>query len=254
VDVASADTRPFAQWLLARRLIRGGEAKDALALLDRALEREPESAELHLSRGRALAMTGDPAALTAYRDAVARAESRGASPVVRVSTARQRALIVQELGATELPPVTYHRALAEYLNSRKLWAQALSEWRRVLTDAPSDAAAHFGSGTALDGLGERDRAVEAFRKAVSLDPRAPFRLALARSLWDTDQYYQAINEWRAIIDREPSHIEARLALAHAYAKIGRRVDALQEYHRILQITPDQPEARRAVSAMGATPG
>jgi Flp pilus assembly protein TadD len=78
---------------------------------------------------------------------------------------------------------------------------------------------------------------------VALDGTRPAcRLRLARRLWETEQYYQAMNEWRSVLGPEPGNIEARLGLARAAAKAGDRAAAAQEYVRILQIVPDQPEA------------
>jgi hypothetical protein len=115
--------------------------------------------------------------------------------------------------------------------------------------------AHFGGGLALDGIGKGDRALEEYRRAVALDgTRSAFRLRLARRLWETEQYYQAMNEWRSVLGQEPGNIEARLGLARAAAKAGDRAAAAQEYLRILQIVPDQPEARRELGRLGRAPG
>jgi len=147
--------------------------------------------------------------------------------------------------------VRYHRALAEYLTDRRLWHQALAEWETVLAEAPRDAAAQFSRGTVLDGLGTGDRALQAYREAVALDgTRVEFRLRLAQRLWDTEQYHQAMNEWRSVLNQDPGAIEARLGLARAHAKAGDRAEAAQEYTRILQIAPDQPEARREMARLG----
>ena len=232
----------------------------SLAQLDAALARDPGDADLHLARARALTSLGDPAALEAYRAAIENAEVRDSAPgdgmpSFGVSAPRARALVADALGAPRSPrAVTYRRALARYLLDRKLWAQALEQWTRVLSAAPEDAGAHAGRGTALSGLGERDRAVEAYRTAVALDGRAiAFRLELAESLWDTRQYYQAINEWRAVIDQDPGHIGARLALARAYLALGERVEAFREYQRVWHMAPDQPEALRGLSRLGGIP-
>ena len=115
--------------------------------------------------------------------------------------------------------------------------------------------AHFFDGIALDGLGARERALQAYRQAVALDGiRRAFRLRLAQRFWETEQYYQAMNEWRAGLGQEPDNLEARLGLARAYVKAGDRREAAQEYVRILQIVPDQPEARRELGRLGRAAG
>jgi tetratricopeptide (TPR) repeat protein len=148
-------------------------------------------------------------------------------------------------------PGRYHRALAQYLTERRLWHQALIEWEAVLAEAPRDAEAEFSRGSVLDGIGTGDRALHAYRQAVALDgTRIVFRLRLAQRLWETEQYYQAMNEWRSVLGQDPGNIEARLGLARASAKAGDRLEAAREYARILQIAPDQPEARREMARLG----
>ena len=79
-------------------------------------------------------------------------------------------------------------------------------------------------------------------------------IAIPQRLWETEQYYQAMNEWRSVLGQDPGNLEARLGLARAAAKAGDRAAAAQEYRRILQIVPDQPEARRELACLGRAPG
>ena len=93
----------------------------------------------------------------------------------------------------------------------------------------------------------------AFAAELHLDGVGPgrmvaFRLQFAQSLWETDQYHQAMNEWRAVIAQEPGNVEARLALAAGYARMGQRSEAQSEYARILQLSPGRPEALKGLSS------
>jgi tetratricopeptide (TPR) repeat protein len=148
-------------------------------------------------------------------------------------------------------PARYRRALARYLTDHRFWDQALPVWDAVLVDLPSDAQAHFSRGIVLDGLGARDRSLHAYREAVAFGgSNVTYRLRLAERLWETEQYYQAMNEWRTVVGVAPGNVEARLGLARATARAGDRALAAQEYARILQIAPDQPEARRELARLG----
>jgi tetratricopeptide (TPR) repeat protein len=241
--------------MLARLLLRQGRGREALAELDNALTQDVANPELHLGRAGALAALGDASAADAYRLAVLNAEVR-AGQVADVQPfgplpPRAQVLVSEATGGQLIAPSRYRRALAQYLTDRKLWDEARQQWEMVLRETPTDAAAHFAHGLALDGLGAWDQAVEAYRRAVALDANSvQFRLRLAQRLWETDQYYQAMNEWRTVLGQAPGNLEARLALARAYLRTGQRNDAVLEYQRLLQIAPDQPEVRRELARLG----
>ena len=253
-DIASAKDAVVARWLLARLLVRQGLGREALAELASALTLDAANPELHLDRARALAALGDSSAVDAYRLAVLNAEVR-AGQVADVQPfgplpLRVQALVSEATGGQLIAPSRYRRALAQYLTDRKLWDEAGQQWEMVLRETPADAEAHFAHGVVLDGLGARDQAVDAYRRAVTLDANSvQFRLRLARRLWETDQYYQAMNEWQTVLGQAPGNLEARLALARGYVRTGQRNDAVLEYQRLLQIAPDQPEVRRELARL-----
>jgi len=255
--IAPASEQPFYRWMLATLLLRQGDDRGAAADLAPALEADPDNPELHLMRARILARRGDPGALAAHRIAIAKAEARstlgaGDGLPFRLEAPRARALALERLEErSRLPLLKYRRAYARYLNDRRIWDQALEEWEAIVTQSPADADAQFSKGVALEGLAQRDRALEAYRKAVSLDGNdTRFRLRLAQTLWVRDQYYQAIEQWRTVAAMDPKNVDARLALGAAYLRVGEPVEAFREYKRVLTIAPDHPEARQALARMG----
>jgi tetratricopeptide (TPR) repeat protein len=253
IEVAPSDQVALPYWLSARLRLRERSPREALRDVERALAQDPSNPELHLVRAEALAALGDATALTAFRLAVLKAEMPAGRPTDRPFGALPPRVETLVSRALEAPagPARYHRALAQYLMGRALWDQALPEWEAVLAAVPGDAEAHFARGVVLDALGRADSALQEYRQAVILDgTRRAFRLRLARRLWETEQYYQAMNEWQSVLGQDPGNLEARFGLARAAAKAGDRAAAAQEYLRILQIVPDQPEARRELARLG----
>jgi putative inorganic carbon (HCO3(-)) transporter len=251
----------FARWKLARLLARRGEEAGALNVIRSGLDRDAENPELLLAEGEILAQRGEPGALATFRAAVAAAEARAIGPAAgqgpfRMGSARARKMLDRELPRDERGGVSrYRRALAGHLAERALWEQSLVEWDRILAGSSVHAADHFGRGQALDGLGRRDEALEEYRRAVSLDGRSvPFRLQLASRLWESDQYFQAMSQWQAVLAEEPGNVKARLALAEGHARMGQRGEAIREYARVLQLVPDQPEARRGLALLRGASG
>ena len=246
IEVAPTGQRVLPSWLHARLLLRLGHAREALGDIETALAGDPDNPELYLARGQALTALGDPGALDAYRLAVLKAKVGPFGSLSLRASALVSRVLRDQAGSSR-----YHRALARYLTDRRLWYLALPEWEAVLAEVPADAEAHFFRGVVHDGLGARERALQAYRQAVALDgTRSAFRLRLAQRLWETEQYYQAMNEWRSVLTQDPGNIEARLGLARAHAKAGDRPEAAREYVRILQIAPDQPEARSELARLG----
>jgi Flp pilus assembly protein TadD len=154
----------------------------------------------------------------------------------------------REAGDDLTRPTSYRRSLARYLVERRLWEQAIAEWQTVTREAPKDAEARHGLGLAFEGMGASDTALEHLRAAVALEPStARYRERLARRLWDSEQYFQAINEWQAVKNLAPTDVDARMSLARAYEKIGQRSTAYNEYRAILDVAPHHPAATQALA-------
>jgi len=229
-----------------------GAVDDALAALREAVAADPSNAELQRALGLALARRNDPEALDHLRRAVSVTERLGEAEERRpfvVSDPRLAGLI-ERISRDLDRPQRYRRALAVYLTERGLWAQALVEWRVLVRDDPKNGEARFGIGRAREGAGSLDEALEDYRAAVMLEPNATrYRRRLADRLWQSEQYFQAINEWQIVKSQAPDDLEPRLALARALEKVGQPVEAYREYRDVLVRAPGQTEAVRAMTRL-----
>jgi tetratricopeptide (TPR) repeat protein len=251
-SVAAPSEAAPCRWALAEALARAGALEEAVTVLRAALAADPGNPELARALGVALARGGDPEALDHLRAAVAAMDSRPAAgerrpfPVAAPRLADLLARLAPDLDR----PARYRRALATHLTERRLWEQALPEWSALAAEEPRDAGARFGVGQAREGLGAAEEALEDFRVAVTLAPHvSAYRRRLAERLWQSEQYFQAINEWRVLLEQRPADVETRLALGRAWEKVGQPVDAYRQYREVLALQPGHAEAARAVARL-----
>jgi tetratricopeptide (TPR) repeat protein len=253
VAVAPPAEHSLYAWALGEALGRARQEAEAVQVLRAAAAADAGNPELKRALGAALARGNDPEALEHLR-AAGGLMDRGANTVgwqpFALRGDPRLGRIVSALAGDLDRPIRYRRALAGYLTERRLWDQALPEWRRLVAAEPRDAESRFGLGLTREGAGAADEALEAFRAAVELDPRSTrYRRRLAERLWQSEQYFQAINEWRALREQQPRDVEVRLALGRAYEKVSQPTDAYREYREVLVLQPEQADAARAVARM-----
>jgi tetratricopeptide (TPR) repeat protein/O-antigen ligase len=252
VALAPAREASLYRWALGEALGRAGAQAEAVATLREAGRADSGNPELERALGAALGRVNDPEALDHLRLATSLMEARATATERRpfpVRGARLSGLVVRLAG--DLDDLgRYRRALATYLTERRLWDQALPEWRALAAADPRDAEARFGLGQVREAAGAIDEALEDYRAAVALQPRvARYRKRLAERLWQSDQFFQALNEWRTLKSQAPRDVDVRLALARGLEKIGQPGDAYREYREVLQLQPEQPDADRAVARL-----
>jgi tetratricopeptide (TPR) repeat protein len=154
-----------------------------------------ESPVVFEGQGDRLLARGDaPAAVAAFRRALA--------------LAPERAALKQKL-ATSL-------AVAGEIPA------ALELYQELLDANPDFAEAHYSLGALLLGSGRPDLAVERFEAAVRAEPTyLQARLQLAHALRRAGRPDAALGEYQRTLDLDPRMAEARLAYAVALADLGR---------------------------------
>ena len=254
LEGASPGDATVIHWMLAELFLGMQRPSDAVAQTEAALALSPRNPELLLVRARALGMARSPVRLDAYREAAASASTRR-GPVFTAQSQRLQTMVNDRLGdAARVTPARYRSALAQRLTDEQLWGQARDEWEHLKAEGRLDGAGEFSLGLALESTGDRDGALEAFRQAVAFEPsRTSAHAHLASLLWSREQYMQAIAEWQTVTGQQPGDVEAGLALARAYLKVGDRVHALAEYRRLLALSPGLPEAKQAVARLEQKP-
>jgi len=167
-----------------------------------------------------------------------------ASPPGAVSTAANRALARQADSLASLARVAARHN--ENLEAMHLFQEAIrrapdrrAEWLPELADQtlwcwlPSDA-------------------VELYREALALDSRPQeaqrhTRLGLAMALsWD-QQLEASLREYEALVQEQPTDLQAQLGRARVLSWLDRNTDAKAAYEQILAADPENFEARRELA-------
>jgi tetratricopeptide (TPR) repeat protein len=106
------------------------------------------------------------------------------------------------------------------------------------------ALAHFVEGMAFEENGELDRALEAYRKVLNVDPgQSDLAARVAALLIRQDDFPQAIDVLRDAIKANPNDAEPYRQLAFIYAKYLKKTDQAVEYaNRAIALDPRDIEA------------
>lgn len=107
----------------------------------------------------------------------------------------------------------------------------------------ADAGAHNNLGVLYYNKGMTEEAVEAFARAVELDPgMAIAERNLRIAYCDSGHYDRALAELHARLEAQPHDREARRLLAEAYLLAGDAAHAAPELEALLALQPDDADA------------
>lgn len=194
------------------RLDRDPEALDAL---DRAIDLNPEDADAHSYRGAALA------ALDRYEEAlgaVSRAhELDPESPAIQLN----RGSILVQLGRYEEAADAFRAGLEGFPEEPKIWS-------------------HLGG--ALLNLGRPEEALEALRRGVELDPDdAHLHANLGIALMDLERYEEAVDALTKAVELDPDRAMAWANLGSSLGNSGRYEEAAESFAKALELAPGMVE-------------
>jgi tetratricopeptide (TPR) repeat protein len=108
----------------------------------------------------------------------------------------------------------------------------------------ADALAHFVEGVAFEENGELDKALEAYRKVLNVDPgQAELACRVAALLTRQDEFPQAIDILKDAVKANPKSSQPYLQLAFIYAKYLRKTDQAVAYaNRAITLDPQNIDA------------
>jgi len=190
----------------------------AIALLERLLDAEGDTARVHAALGRAY--------LCKYK------LTREARWEERARTSCLRALELDPRSPDVLGTMGHlHISLGRP-------ADAVRDFRQALKLRRDNPDALLGLAEAYEMAGKPHEAEEACRTAIA--QRQNFwggynRLGILH--FSRGQYERAIEPWKRVVELTPDNVRGWNNLGAAYFQLGRYRDALETYHRSLEILP-----------------
>ena len=130
-------------------------------------------------------------------------------------------------------------------------AEQIERLRARAEARPEDASAHVALGNALFDTDKYERAAEAYRRALELDPKQPDVLVdrgiCFRRTGDPER---AVEAFERAIEIDPDHANAHFNLGLvASHDLGNRKRGIEAWQRYLEIAPDSPHADRVRRAI-----
>jgi putative PEP-CTERM system TPR-repeat lipoprotein len=200
-----------ARHTLADAYLKVNDTRNALREYVRAADLLPDDAEVQITAGKLLALSGR------FEDAKARAQA--------VLTKNPRNVDAQLL-------------LGNSLVGMKDLDGAVAQVQEAAQLDPTEGRVQANLGMLQLARGDKDRAAAAFEQAVTLDPASPAaHLALGTFRWSTGDLTSAEREYKKALELDPRHAQATRTLAAFYAATGRALDAEPYLKRLAETGP-----------------
>jgi Flp pilus assembly protein TadD len=247
-----------------RRLLVGGDAARAIALLQRAVDAAPENASFHDVLGQALAATGSPdQALVQFGEAARLDRAQfGTKLAERLADAGRNEEAArayeQLLAATPNDPFA-QEGLGRMQYRLGNYAAAAPLLQRAAGARSDDPVLQQELAYALQATGNATAAIEVYNKVLALAPTADVaRGLLADLLYQQGKPENAIALVQEGIQRDPQAPSLRRRLGSLLEQSGRAQEAAREYREYSRLAPNAPDAKdmaeRAARLEGSTGG
>ena len=135
------------------------------------------------------------------------------------------------------------RTLGDLLMRKGDHAQALLKYRQAHQGLPGDAQIQLALARALATTKQYKEAVEQYRALVDRNPDPALRKELAQVLAGMREHAQAVALYDQILEANPLDHEARLARARLLSWDRQYDAALEGYRAVIEAQPDNREAR-----------
>lgn len=225
-----SDPEPYAHLGLLEA--RQERYKEAVALYRKALVLGPRLPSVELNMGLALFKDGDLKQAIAVFDPLLNREPTASAQAQQITVligmahyglAQYGAAVPYLKQAADRDPNNLPLLMAlahSYLWSRQ-FKDVMNVYHQILTLNPDSAEADMLAGEALDEMKDNEGSTKMFRAAVKANPREPnAHFGLGYLLWTQKQYPEAASEFRAELANDPNHAQAMVYLADSQMQMN----------------------------------
>lgn len=133
------------------------------------------------------------------------------------------------------PEVIRTEAMDDFAQGRL--EESLEKWSALADLLPQDATAHNNLGVVLKKMGENEKALSEYQKALALKPDYPEALNNTGILLMENSPGEAILSFNKAIRTSPDYADPYFHLALLLEKNGQTGQAVEQYRRFLDLSP-----------------
>ena len=247
--IAEHPDQPDAYHRLGLLACQAGNAKQAVTLIDRAIQIDPNEWRYHCGRGEVLlAVNQYPDAIAAFEQAL-RLNGDAPEALFRLAvTLHQtheldRAIAMyQRLLSINPNLAEVHNHLGSAFQSAGRLSEAIAAFRQAVRLQPVNVDALNNLGSALHEDGKPDEAIAAYNAALAFRPDSvPLHHNLGNVLADQQRFNEAVAALRQAVTLDPAFAVGWFSLAKVLRQRGQFDVAVQACRNAVKVRPDFAE-------------
>ncbi len=233
---------------LSQNLITQERQQDAIAVLEKSIEINPQFTESYLQLAQLSETIGNAQQATEYRYQALVTQSESGNVTDFLNLAKQ----FQAQEQFDKAETCYHQALSvapeqvepyaalgKLLIQQSHWDKAIQLYRQAITHHPSYTEFHFCLGEAHSNQQHHQEAIARYQQAIALDPDYWEAYHHQGDAWiNLLAWNKAINCYEKVLELKPDFVWAYHNIALAYSKLERWSEAEKAYQQVTEVDPN----------------